>query len=157
MEIFGKPPINPFLFYTGKISGYIVWLITFLFIINVPHLSRYSFGWNDTLGYFCFLLGLVIFVQAAFNLGKSVRFGLPNKATNLKTYGIYQISRNPMYLAFALWTFGSMIFIMKFCVILLGTYSTIIYHQIILAEEKFLMERFGENYLNYKKDVRRYI
>jgi len=30
MDIIGKPTIKPFLFYTGKISGYITWLILIL-------------------------------------------------------------------------------------------------------------------------------
>ncbi len=33
----------------------------------------------------------------------------------------------------------------------------IVYHQIIIAEEKFLEEAFKEDYLNYKKRVRRYL
>jgi protein-S-isoprenylcysteine O-methyltransferase Ste14 len=62
-----------------------------------------------------------------------------------------------MYLGINLWTFGAMIFILKFCVILLGVYSIVVYHYIILAEEKFLEARFGDKYLEYKKIVRRYL
>jgi|GEM_PF-7071075 len=32
MEIMGKPAINPFLFYSWKISGYVVWILLVLSI-----------------------------------------------------------------------------------------------------------------------------
>ena len=38
-----------------------------------------------------------------------------------------------------------------------GLYSIIIYHFIILGEEKFLESRFGKDYIEYKQKVRRYI
>jgi hypothetical protein len=34
MELIGKPTINPWLFYTGKISGYILWMVSVYDIIE---------------------------------------------------------------------------------------------------------------------------
>jgi protein-S-isoprenylcysteine O-methyltransferase Ste14 len=157
MNILGKAPFNPLIFYSGKIAGYLIWGVYFLFLLGTPHLYRNSLGWNDYVAHFCFLLGFILIIQSLLNLGKSTRFGLPIEETTFKTNGLYQISRNPMYLGINLWTFGAMIFILKFCVILLGVYSIIVYHYIILAEEKFLEDRFGDKYLEYKKIVRRYL
>jgi len=39
----------------------------------------------------------------------------------------------------------------------MGLYSMVIYHFIILGEERFLEGRFGFNYLSYKTRVRRYL
>jgi protein-S-isoprenylcysteine O-methyltransferase Ste14 len=38
-----------------------------------------------------------------------------------------------------------------------GIYSIVVYHLIIIGEEKFLEKAFREAYLEYKKKVRRYI
>jgi protein-S-isoprenylcysteine O-methyltransferase Ste14 len=50
-----------------------------------------------------------------------------------------------------------MLYWINIIVIILGIYSIITYHLIILGEEKFLEERFGDEYFSYKNKVRRYI
>jgi len=42
-------------------------------------------------------------------------------------------------------------------VILMGIYSLVLYHFFILSEQKFLANRFGADYIKYKKEVRRYL
>jgi protein-S-isoprenylcysteine O-methyltransferase Ste14 len=157
MNFLGKAPFNPWVFYSGKIAGYLTWGVYFLILLGTPNLYRFSFGWNDYVAHFCFLLGSILILVSLLNLGKSTRFGLPIEETTFKTKGLYQFSRNPMYLGIILWTFGAMIFILKFCIILLGVFSIVVYHYIIQAEEKFLEARFGDKYLEYKKKVRRYL
>jgi len=92
-----------------------------------------------------------------FNLGKSTRVGLPTNNTELKTSGLYKISRNPMYFGFNLLTLSSMIYTANLMVIALGLYSMLVYHLIIKAEERFLENRFGDDFINYKTKTRRYI
>lgn len=41
--------------------------------------------------------------------------------------------------------------------IMLGPALVMVYRKIILREEQFLENRFGDNYRNYKKQVRRWI
>ena len=62
-----------------------------------------------------------------------------------------------MYIGFNCLTLASMLYTLNITVILLGVYSMMIYHLIILGEEKFLEQRFGDNYMEYKKTIRRYI
>lgn len=152
----GKTTINPFLFYTGKISGYITWIVLVL-----QHTGNYYFVYegehNKYQIYLSYLLaGLSIILSAIslFNLGKSVRLGLPKTETKLKTSGLYAISRNPMYLGFNLLTISSMIFTSNWIIIAAGLYSILIYHLIIKAEKKFLEARFGEDY--YDNDIARF-
>jgi len=40
MEVIGKPTINPLLFYSGKISGYIVWILFLFSIFKVDFLPE---------------------------------------------------------------------------------------------------------------------
>jgi len=103
------------------------------------------------------IIGLFFSIASLFKLGRSTRFGIPTTKTNLKTNGIYSFSRNPIYFGFNLITISSVIYIPNPLILTLGIYSMIIYHLIIIGEEKFLEKAFGEDYLNYKKKVRRYI
>ncbi|MFA6888848.1 MAG: isoprenylcysteine carboxylmethyltransferase family protein [Candidatus Woesearchaeota archaeon] len=157
VKIIGKPPINPIIFITGKLSGYICWLfiILYFFEIRLNSLSLFS-----SVKYFAFLLlsvGIFITIISFFNLGNSVSFGIPLEKTTLKMGGIYRLSRNPMYLSFYLFTLSSILLTLNIFIFILGTYSIIVYHFIILSEEKFLKNRFGAAYSNYCKKVRRYL
>ena len=100
---------------------------------------------------------MIVIILSAIFLGKSTRLGLPENDTKLKTQGIYKISRNPMYVGFNLLTVSAIFGLANIAVIFLGIYSIIIYHYIILAEEKFLIKKFGIDYEEYIKRTRRYI
>ncbi len=77
MEIMGKPAINPFLFYSGKISGYVVWILLVLSISGKVRF-RESISLNlDYLSYFLLEFGFFISVAGLLRLGRSKRFGLP--------------------------------------------------------------------------------
>lgn len=157
MELFGKPTINPFVFYSGKISGYIVWAV-FAYSIIFNNFDGGSKYYHIKLtAYFLLALGSLFTIISLLHLGRSTRFGLPTKSTALKTKGIYRFSRNPMYVGFGLYTIASMIYTLNALVIVLGIFSMTVYHIIIINEEKFLLSRFGNDYQNYKKSVRRYL
>lgn len=91
------------------------------------------------------------------NLGKSTRLGLPEEDTELETDGLYRYSRNPMYIAFHLFTLSAVLYTLRPSLLILGIYSVVVYHYIIKAEEQFLEKRFGRQYDTYKREVRRYI
>lgn len=157
MEVIGKPTINPFLFYPGKISGYIVWTLFLLSICNIDLLPRMIHLNLNYVSYSLLLIGLLFSFVSLLKLGRSTRFGIPTTETKLKTNGVYRFSRNPIYFGFNLITIASIIYIPNPLILALGIYSMIIYHLIIIGEENFLEETFGEEYLNYRKKVRRYI
>jgi len=157
MNIIGKTTIHPVLFYSGKISGYFTWIIYVLLFFNIDIINRQSIFYYDWISSFLFVFGLILIVMSSINLGSSVRLGLPIDQTIFKTSGIYKISRNPMYLGFNLWTIASILYTINLLIILLGVYSIIIYHFIILGEEHFLNNQFGNEYSEFKNKVRRYI
>jgi protein-S-isoprenylcysteine O-methyltransferase Ste14 len=82
----------------------------------------------------------------------------PEKANSLVTDGLYQVSRNPMYLAMALllsaWALYmenplNLVFIAGF-IYYMNRFQ-------IRAEEEALEKLFGEDYRTYKQRVRRWI
>jgi protein-S-isoprenylcysteine O-methyltransferase Ste14 len=157
MKLAGKPTINPWLFYTGKISGYITWVV-FVFSLSNDGPGKFTkLSCNEIIAYFIIALGLIFTIVSLVNLGRSTRLGLPAENTALKTGGIYSISRNPMYVGFGLLTIGSVIYTLNLPVAAPGIYSLVVYHLIIKGEEKFLHDRFGDDYNSYRKRVRRYL
>lgn len=156
MDIIGKPTINPLLFFSGKTVGYLTWIAFVLWWFNIVIIDFNSFYYNQYISLAVCAIGLVFSVVSIFNLGRSTRLGLPTDTTVFKTNGLYRISRNPMYLGFDLLTLAAMICSLNIFIVLAGLYSILIYHLIILAEEKFLTGRFGEEYLKYKEKTRRY-
>jgi len=157
MDLIGKTTINPILFYSGKSAGYLTWIIYPLSVLNINIVSRYDFIYNKYIALVTTIIGLFFIVISLINLGHSTRLGLPSESTVLKTKGIYNISRNPMYFGFNLITISSMIYMSNLLIFMLGVYSIIIYHFIIVGEEGFLDKRFGVDYSSYKNSVRRYI
>jgi protein-S-isoprenylcysteine O-methyltransferase Ste14 len=157
MNLIGKATINPILFYSGKISGYITWIIYLLLIFKIDFIDRGTYIYNDYISYIILIIGLLFSILSIINLGSSTRLGLPSEDTVFKTNGLYKLSRNPMYLGFNLVTISSMIYTYNILIILLGIYSILVYHLIILGEEKFLQTRFGEKYIDYKRKTGRYL
>jgi protein-S-isoprenylcysteine O-methyltransferase Ste14 len=157
MDLIGKTTINPLLFYSGKISGYATWIIILLQIMRLDIIERITFCCNGYISFVLLIAGLIFTVFSMINLGASTRFGLPTEKTVFKTNGLYKISRNPMYVGFDLLTISSMIYTLNFWIIALGIYSIVIYHFIILGEERFLKNRFGEQYSIYLLKIRRYL
>jgi protein-S-isoprenylcysteine O-methyltransferase Ste14 len=157
MEIKGRPTIHPWLFYTGKTAGYLTWLIFYLSAFHFYQLKLFHSRLTDLLAVVFLAAGIVFITLSLAILGKSVRLGLPTEKTEFKTGGIYQISRNPMYIGLHFLTLASMVYTVHPIVMIMGIFSYVVYHLIILGEEQFLKERFGEAYNTYLHKVRRYI
>jgi protein-S-isoprenylcysteine O-methyltransferase Ste14 len=82
----------------------------------------------------------------------------PDKASNLVTAGIYQYTRNPMYLGMALVLSAAVLksgFVLS--LILLPLFIWYMTRFQIKPEERAIEEIFGEEYVNYKRQVRRWL
>ena len=78
--------------------------------------------------------------------------------TELVTDGIYQFSRNPAFLGFDLLYIGTLMMFFNRILCVLTVFAIVMYHlQIVSVEEKFLLATFGDEYLQYKEKVCRYI
>ncbi|GJM61025.1 methyltransferase family protein [Persicobacter diffluens] len=153
MDFFGIPPIQPLLFYGGKISGYVLIGFYLKKLLNMP---SFSIWWKD-ISFWLLIGGILIILTSLKFLGNSLSFGLPREQTKLKTSGLYRFSRNPIYLGLYLILFASALSLHLWWAWVIAIFNIIIYHRIILAEELFLAEKFGEAYHNYCKSVRRYL
>ena len=105
------------------------------------------------------IAGTAIFIIAVLTMRDNWRAGVPETdKTELVTSGIYQISRNPAFLGFDLVYIGVLMMFFNWTLCLVTVFAVVMYHlQIVIVEETFLQTAFGDEYLEYKKKVRRYI
>jgi len=107
-------------------------------------------SWLFFIGAAVYLLGLAACAAAV------VSFAVPSEA-GPRTKGLYRFSRNPMYAAYFVFFMGCALLTrsLALCGIVLVFQTSA--HWIILAEERWCMERFGEPYRRYMERVRRYL
>ncbi|MFL6601293.1 MAG: methyltransferase family protein [Steroidobacteraceae bacterium] len=82
----------------------------------------------------------------------------PSEASSLVTNGVFRISRNPMYLGLVLLLVGWALWLGTVSPwLVLPLFVIVISVAHIVPEEQALEERFGETYLAYRHNVRRWI
>lgn len=105
------------------------------------------------------LAGVSVFVVSVVTMHDSWRAGVSaTDKTELVTGGIYQYSRNPAFLGFDLVYIGFLLMFFNWPLMALSVLAILMLHlQIVNVEEDFLLAAFGDDYLAYKRRVRRYI
>jgi len=156
-EPFGAYPITPLLFHLGKLSMGLSWAFLFVHAVgrNV-NLFRVS-PFLDILSAVLIAGALVLTVLAFLYLGDASRFGLPGDAIEVRTTGVYSVSRNPMYLGFYLVTLASLLSVPHPPNIMAAVLGVFVHHRIVLAEERFLLKSCGRSYETYMVRVPRYL
>jgi protein-S-isoprenylcysteine O-methyltransferase Ste14 len=141
-----------------------IFLYLLLFIPSPPLFAEAQFGFDYWL--FPIIIGLLITVSgqlirgATIGLAYIIRGGKGGKvyAEDLVTEGIFNHCRNPLYVGNILMLFGvgvlsnSLIYVLVVMPLFM-----VIYHAIVLAEENFLQQKFGEKFKAYCKRVNRWI
>ncbi len=82
----------------------------------------------------------------------------PEQASALVTSGIYRVTRNPMYLGFALALFAWAIFLNNLNTVgLVVAFIIFLTYLQIIPEERILTKVFGDEFIKYQQQVRRWI
>jgi len=103
----------------------------------------------------CFVLSLGGLALRAYTVGHvpagtSGRNAKAQRAARLNTTGIYSVVRNPLYLGNFIILLGVVMSLKVWWLVLIVTMAFFIYmERIILTEEKFLGETFGDAYLKW--------
>lgn len=67
------------------------------------------------------------------------------------------MSRNPIYVAFALLLIGELLILPHWVMLLVAIAGFALFHRQVLREEAFLRAHYGAAYVAYCKRVRRYL
>ena len=140
---------------------------TYALILGVPVLflafrQYWSSGGDHALGWFgetaCLAVSLAGLAIRAYTIGcrarrTSGRNGQKGQVADaLNTTGLYSVTRNPLYLANFLIALGViMLFSIWWLVVIYVMAFWLHYERIILAEEDFLMNKFGEDYVRWAR------
>lgn len=82
----------------------------------------------------------------------------PEQASALVVKSIYRVTRNPMYLGFAIVLLAWVVYLSAWpALLVVVAYVAYITRFQIEPEEKALEARFGEAFLDYKRSVRRWL
>ena len=111
------------------------------------------------LGILCLIISVFIFFSS-FNLFKSYSENpLPNSQSKrlIKT-GIYAYARNPIYISFILFHL-SMFLVFENVMYFISSIglSVWIHNYIVVKEEKYLKEKFGDEFIRYCDSVKRWL
>lgn len=110
-------------------------------------------------GYLLVSFGIVIAVLVATSfrrVGTAIEPWKPT--TSIVTTGFYAWSRNPIYLGFCLINPGIGIASNNFWIFISFVPAAfVLYHVAIAKEEAYLEEKFGDEYIAYRRRVRRWI
>ena len=122
--------------------------------------AKIDFPYSVIIGGFLLIIGLVLFVASVLLFIKIGDGTLaPWKPTQkLVVKGLYQHLRNPMILGVVIVLLAES-FLLKSTYIMIWAFLFFIINNIyfLLKEEPDLIKRFGEEYLNYKKNVPRWM
>jgi len=81
-----------------------------------------------------------------------------NPSTRIVAHGLYRFTRNPIYVGFALCTLALAILADSTWMLLAVPIGLVLIDRIVIVrEERYLERKFGEEYLSYKRSVRRWI
>ena len=159
----GKPTIYPVFFYTGKFLLFGVWALFAVIALYPEYRNIVPFLIQDSIPDVQKLMAVVllipanlIIVPAYLSMGLITNIGLPTGKHELRTGGIYKISRNPMYASFIFLNTATFLFLPSILLLIVMVYGMVVHHFIILGEEKFLEKEFGDEYKKYKSRVSRY-
>jgi protein-S-isoprenylcysteine O-methyltransferase Ste14 len=107
----------------------------------------------------CMVASAVIGVWSFVRFWRARTSPLPMRPTTaLVLTGPYRFTRNPMYLSLALvYVWLALWFTVFWAVLLLPLALVIVRYYVIAGEERYLEAKFGQEYLDYKARVRRWI
>ena len=124
--------------------------------LSIPFLPRSmarAFGWPLLVGGIS-LMGWFFFTMRRADTPIDPR----EPVSNLATEGPFRYTRNPAYLSMAMIYAGiSSLANALSCILLLPAVLLVIQRGVIEREERYLERKFGEEYLRYKDQVRRWV
>jgi protein-S-isoprenylcysteine O-methyltransferase Ste14 len=169
-----KTGINPYVFkntdsahdFLGKVSAPITSLIFIVALLNLffPDGLQYlaPFIWLQITilkyaGFTIIHLALLWIVIAQVQMCNSWRVGIDHSAkTELKTNGLFSVSRNPVFLGMLVTQIGVFLIFPNAITLLVAVVSTLLFQVQVRLEEEYLRNTHEEQYAEYCEKVNRW-
>ena len=169
-----KTGINPYVFkntdsahdFLGKVSApitsliFIVALVNLFYTVGLQYLAPFAWLEISILKYAGFALihlALLWIIIAQVQMSNSWRVGIDHSAkTELKTNGLFSVSRNPVFLGMLLTLAGVFFILPNAITLLVFVASTLLFQVQVRLEEEYLYKTHGEDYLNYCQKIGRW-
>ncbi|WKZ35587.1 MAG: isoprenylcysteine carboxylmethyltransferase family protein [Anaerolineales bacterium] len=140
-------------------------LVALTFIVTAHLLGwfvRIPFGVPDgieTIGFALITIGFLFAVGAFWEFRKAHTTLDPHGSVKtLVTKGVYQITRNPIYLGFLLMVIGFPLNSGLYSGIVVAPFFMVTLNRLVIEkEEAYLEKKFGETYTGYRSSVRRWL
>ena len=116
-------------------------------------------GISSFIGNFLMVLAIVLAILSQRQLRQARTGQLPGTpAVSLVTTGPYSFSRNPIYLAWAIFQFGLGIWLRNAWIVVLLVPAIFLVNVLaIIPEERYLQDEFEQSFLDYRSRVRRWL
>jgi protein-S-isoprenylcysteine O-methyltransferase Ste14 len=157
IDMDGAPPIDKRVFYASKYTIVGLWgaMVVQSWGVNLS-LAGVP-GWLRGVSLVPWIGGFALLFIGRLGLADSFRIGSPKEDTRLKVDGLFQFSRNPMYLGVYATILASVLYTLNPVVLLVGAFVVVVHHRIVRAEEQHLQAKFGDEYRRYRSSVRRWL
>ena len=170
-----KTGINPLTFKNGDDAhGFNGKVFSFISVFELIVISIYAFSTNwreyllplwylespilNKIGWAMLFLSLIIVWVAQSQMANSWRIGIDEEnKTELVTTGLFQFSRNPIFLGIMVANIGLFLVLPNAFTMLIVALSTISINTQIRLEEEFLMKTHSDSYFEYLNKVRRWL
>jgi len=120
-------------------------MLIYLFLLKIRTDSDWFY-----IGFIICCIGIVLYAVSIVNYANP-------KLNGINSNGLYQVSRNPMYIAYFIYFFGCVLLTHSWILFAMLIIFQISVHWIILSEERWCIKKFGEQYLRYMNETRRYL
>ncbi len=101
---------------------------------------------------------LVLMLVTLVSFGASFRVGIDTERPDkLVTSGVFAVTRNPIYVAFASMLIGEFLILPSWILLLYLIAGGALFHRQVLREEAYLSLHYGEAFCSYCRRVRRYL
>ena len=135
---------------------YCIFIMTALYFF-VPQFNLIRFPFN-LIGILILFLGFILMGKSRDLFRKHQTTLKIEKSNYMINEGVFSKTRNPMYMGMTILIFGFSIFSTNVLALFLPFFFMIIVRLIFIKrEEQLMFETFGNDYLEYKKKVRRWI
>jgi protein-S-isoprenylcysteine O-methyltransferase Ste14 len=152
------------IFIPGTVAGLIPYLLVRNYIRDFDYVPVYY------LGILFLVTGLLFYVFTVFVFiikGKGTpaiwftskfKWLIGEEPGNLVSSGLYRLSRNPMYLGVIFIVFGEALLLQNYLLLFYSVLLFIIFHIIVIyVEEPHLKAKYGNDYIKYMENTRRWL